>query len=398
MKKHHAIAMVLSAISAGVLISCTKPSDEPNSADTEPTQSEASSTEPTTPAQSATNTAESTNTAATPSTSATGTGTAVTVSAETQQTYLTHVANDLIIPAYHDAIVQSDMLNTLAKKHCAAGSVQGTPLKELRGQWIKLAQAWASAEMINFGPATQSMSNLYINYYPDERGLVHNGVADLISANPNLTSDQLAQESAIVQGVPGLEEALFANDSLSASQCAYVISASEALSIRLKNIETTWKENSVSLLAIDKTASSDQGLNQWVNSLLSLIETLKSSAVDQPLGLTGNPKGHVPAATAGQSRAIINAKIATLNKALTDPVLTAILQGNDTGNAVGDKLSSALSETSTLLAQMPDDITKADKDTQQKLYNHLTEVTQVIKRELIPALGIRVGFNSTDGD
>ena len=393
MKKHHAIAMVLSAISAGVLIGCTKPSDEPNSTGVEPTQNEASSTEPTTPAQSASNASESTNNSTTPSTSA-----PVTVSAETQQTYLTHVAEDLIIPAYHDAVVQSDMLNTLAKKHCATGSVQGTPLMELRGQWIKLAQAWASAEMINFGPATQSMSNLYINYYPDERGLVHSGVADLISANPNLTPDQLAQESAIVQGVPGLEEALFANDSLNASQCAYVISASEALSTRLKNIESTWKENSVSLLAIDKTASSDQGLNQWINSLLSLIETLKSSAVDQPLGLTGNTKGHVPAATAGQSRAIINAKIATLNKALTDPVLTAILQGNDTGNAVGDKLSAALSETSTLLAQMPEDITKADKDTQQKLYNHLTEVTQIIKRELIPALGIRVGFNSTDGD
>ena len=398
MKKHHAIAVVLSAISAGILISCTKPSDEPNNADAEPTQNEASSAEHTTPTQSATNTSESINTSDTPSTSATRTGAPVTVSAETQKTYLTHVADDLIIPAYHDAVVQSDMLNTLAKKHCATGLVQGLPLKELRGQWIKLAQAWASAEMINFGPATQSMSNLYINYYPDERGLVHNGVADLISANPNLTPDQLAQESAIVQGVPGLEEALFANDSLNASQCAYVISASEALSTRLKNIETTWKEDSVSLLAIDKTASSDQGLNQWMNSLLSLIETLKSSAVDQPLGLTGNPKGHVPAATAGQSRAIINAKIATLNKALTDPVLTAILQGNDTGNAVGDKLSAALAETSTLLAQMPEDITKADKDTQQKLYNHLTEVTQIIKRELIPALGIRVGFNSTDGD
>lgn len=388
MKKHHAIAMALSALSAGILISCAKPNEEPINKDAETTKNEVSSSVDSMAAQSDAATKVVETEARTPA----------TISGETQKAYLTHVADDIIIPAYHDAVVQSDALHSIAQKHCATGAVQGLPLTELRGQWIKLAQAWASAEIINFGPATQGMSNLYINYYPDERSLVHNGVADLISSNPNLTPDQLAQESAIVQGVPGLEEALFANDSLNAAQCAYVISASAALTTRLKDIEKSWQDNSVSLLAIDKADSSDQGLNQWMNSLLSLIETLKSSAVDQPLGLNGNAKGHVPASTAGQSRAIINAKLATLNKALTDPVLTAILQNNDAGTAVGDKLSAALSETSTLLAQMPDDITQADKATQQKLYSHLTEVTQIIKRELIPTLGIRVGFNSTDGD
>ena len=241
------------------------------------------------------------------------------------------------------------------------------------------------------------MSNLYINYYPDERGLVHSGVADLIAANPKLTPEQLAGESAIVQGVPGLEEALFANDSLDAGQCAYVISASSALSTRLKDIEKNWQQNATDLLAIDKTAESDRGLNQWINSLLSLIETMKSNAIDQPLGLTGKAKGHLPAATAGQSRAIINAKLDTINKAMTDPVLTAILGSNDE-NKVSDNLSTALADTTALLAQMPEDLSEANKDDQQALYDHLTDVTRLIKRQLIPALGIRVGFNSTDGD
>ncbi|MGO2339488.1 MAG: imelysin family protein, partial [Psychrobacter sp.] len=232
---------------------------------------------------------------------------------------------------------------------------------------------------------------------PDERGLVHSGVADLIAANPKLTPEHLANESAIVQGVPGLEEALYANDSLDAGQCAYVISASSALSTRLKEIEANWQQSSTELLAIDKVADSDQGLNQWFNSLLSLVETMKSNAIDQPLGLTGKAKGHLPAATAAQSRAIINAKLATLNKALTDPVLTEILNSND-DSAVGDNLSTALAETTTLLAQMPEDLATADKDTQQALYDHLTTITRLIKRQLIPTLGIRVGFNSTDGD
>lgn len=381
MKINPALAMALSALSAGILISCVKPAEENKvpEVDSQVAQESATSTTP----DKKDNNAEKIS--------------AVDISPDTEKTYLTHVANDIVIPAYADAAKQSDLLHDLAKKSCQQAPVSGDTLKELRDQWLVLAQAWASAEMVNFGPATASMSNLYINYYPDERGLVHSGVADLIAANPKLTAEQLANESAIVQGVPGLEEVLYANDSLDAGQCAYVMSASNALSTRLKDIEKNWQQNATDLLAIDKTAESDQGLNQWFNSLLSLVETMKSNAIDQPLGLTAKAKGHLPAATAGQSRAIITAKLATLNQAMTDPVLTAILGGNNE-NAVADSLSTALADTTTLLAQMPEDLATADKATQQELLDHLTSITRIIKRQLIPTLGLRVGFNSTDGD
>ena len=391
MKINHALAMALSALSAGILISCVKPADG-NKATEVDSQVAQDSAAPKTGENAAVNGNADKNAEQNAEKIV-----AVDISAETEKTYLTHVANEIVIPAYADAAKQSDLLHDLAQKHCQKTPVSGDELQALRDQWLVLAQAWASAEMVNFGPATASMSNLYINYYPDERGLVHSGVADIITANPKLTAEQLANESAIVQGVPGLEEALYANDSLDAGQCAYVISASSALSTRLKDIEKNWQQNSTDLLAIDKTAESDQGLNQWFNSLLSLVETMKSVAIDQPLGLTGKAKGHLPAATAGQSRAIINAKLATLNTAMTDPVLTAILGSNDE-NTVADTLSTALADTTALLAQMPEDLATADKKTQQELYNQLTTITRLIKRQLIPTLGIRVGFNSTDGD
>ena len=383
MKINHALAMALSALSAGLLISCVKPADDNKASESD--------------SQKVVQDSAVSNTAAEDSSAAATPVKAVDISADTEKTYLTHVANDIVIPAYADAARQSDLLHDLAQKHCQQAPVSGDELQELRDQWLVLAQAWAGAEMINFGPATASMSNLYINYYPDERGLVHSGVAELIAANPKLTAEQLTNESAIVQGVPGLEEALYANDSLDVGQCAYVISASSALSTRLKDIEKNWQQNATDLLAINKTAESDQGLNQWFNSLLSLVETMKSNAIDQPLGLTGKAKGHLPAATAKQSRAIINAKLATLNEALTDPVLTAIL-GSNNENEVADNLSTALADATTLLAQMPEDLEAADKATQKELYDHLTTITRIIKRQLIPTLGIRVGFNSTDGD
>lgn len=383
MKINHALAMALSALSAGLLISCVKPADENKAPDDSSQKVAQDSAAPASAEEGATENATKI--------------TAVSISADTEKTYLMHVANDIVIPAYADAAKQSDVLHDLAQKHCQQAPVSGEKLQELREQWLVLAQAWARAEMVNFGPATDSMSNLYVNYYPDERGLVHSGVAELIAANPELTAEQLADESAIVQGVPGLEEALYANERLDAGQCAYVISASSALSTRLKDIEENWQQNATQLLAIDKTAESDQGLNQWFNALLSLVETMKSNAIEQPLGLTGKAKGHLPAATAGQSRAIVNAKLAALNDTLTDPVLTAILGTND-DNQVADNLSTALADATTLLAQMPEDLATADKATQQELLNHMTTITRLIKRQLIPALGIRVGFNSTDGD
>lgn len=384
MKINHALAMALSALSAGLLISCVKPADD-NKVPESDSQKVAS---------------ESVATKATNSSVASDGAdqiVPVDISADTAKTYLTHVADDIVIPAYADAAKQSTLLHDLAQKHCQQAPVDGDELQALRTQWLILAQAWAGAEMINFGPATDSMSNLYINYYPDERGLVHSGVADLITANPTLTPKQLMNESAIVQGVPGLEEVLYANDSLDAGQCAYVISASSTLSTRLQDIESNWQKNATTLLAIDKTANSDQGLNQWFNALLSLVETMKTNAIDQPLGLTGKAKGHLPAATAGQSRAIINAKLAVLNKTLTDPVLLAML-GSNNKNAVSDNLSSALAETTTLLAQMPENLATADKAEQQALFDQLTAITRLIKRQLIPSLGVRVGFNSNDGD
>jgi len=380
MKKHQLAAMVLSALSAGILISCSKPADE-----AQPTANkQAADVKPAT---------ESSETAA--DTTAVK---AIALSDASAESYLKQVADTQIISAYKNVVEQSQALNVLATQSCQAdGSVAADKLAALRAQWLQLAKAWAQAEIIGFGPAMDSMSNLYINYYPDERGLVHQGVIDLIAANPNLTPEQLASESAIVQGIPGLEEVLYANDSLDKSQCQYVISASAALANRLDKVSQDWQASPQSLLSYGSPDDNKEGLNRWVNSILALVETTKSTSLDQPLGITGNKKGHLPADAAGQSREIITAKVAALNKALTDPALVAILSENGQ-DTLADKLSTLLSDTSTLLAQLPEDLATATPEQQKALYDKLTELAQVVKRQLMPTLGVQVGFNSTDGD
>ena len=208
MKKHQLAAMVLSALSAGLLISCTKSNESPVNEEASSNSQEAdiSATKDSVDAVVVEDQSNSTQPQA------------INLPPEAVQSYLQHVVDQQIIPAYAQVTQQSQALHDLAVKQCQQAPLQGEALQNLREQWLLLAQAWATAEMVNFGPATESMTNLYINYYPDERGLVHQGVIDLVSANPQLKAETLLHESAVVQGVPGIEEILYANDSLDKEQ------------------------------------------------------------------------------------------------------------------------------------------------------------------------------------
>ena len=98
MKINHALAMALSALSAGLLISCVKPADD-NKAPEADSQKVAQDSAASTSAAEKDSSGDKI--------------TAVDISAETEKTYLTHVANDIVIPAYADAAKQSDLLHDL---------------------------------------------------------------------------------------------------------------------------------------------------------------------------------------------------------------------------------------------------------------------------------------------
>ena len=122
MKINHALAMALSALSAGLLISCVKPADDNKTADVD--------------SQKVVQDSVATDSSVENSKESTEQIVAVDISPETAKTYLTHVADDIVIPAYADAAKQSDLLNELAQKHCTQAPVSGDELQALRAQWL----------------------------------------------------------------------------------------------------------------------------------------------------------------------------------------------------------------------------------------------------------------------
>ncbi len=386
MKKQKLLALALSAISTGILISCAKPADNANNdektdkTDNKQKTDNTQATAEKTPTQE--NKAEKNASQVKP----------LKLNEKQTTAYLQHVSKDIITPLYQNSAKQSQALHDKTKELCQSGSVSSNNLKQLREQWLKLAQAWAKAEAINFGVATENMAHLYINYFPDERGLVHKSVVNLVKDNPNLDPKQFADESAIVQGVPALEDILYTNDSLNQAQCNFVLSASAELNRRLDEFAKQWQENGNKLLDTENTTT---GLNQYFNSLLFHIENLKSTGLGKPLGLISHKKGHLPAHTAGENKAIIQAKMDILKQALEDKKLTELFADK---SDIQQKMLESISQIEQQLAKMPNNIGKAPQTEQQALYDDLTKLTKHIKRQLMPLLSVQVGFNSTDGD
>ncbi|PIE47287.1 MAG: peptidase M75 [Gammaproteobacteria bacterium] len=384
MKKSKILALTLSAISTGILISCAKPAQTDNN-----------QTEATDGTKVTDNNTVATNEVKNSQQAEAIESQAINISPEQETAYLTHVANDMIVPTYNKAVAESQLFHNLVNEMCQSGVVSVEQIAELRRQWLVLATTWAKAEAINFGPATENMNNLFINYFPDERKVVHRSVKELIADSPNITPEQFVDQSAIVQGLPALEDILYTNDSLDVAQCNYVISASSELNRRLSDIAEQWKVNSNTLL---DTANPKIGMNQYFNGLLFYIENLKSTGVDKPLALTSKKKGHVPAHIAGQSQAIIQAKLDMLQQLLADQHLLTLIKGDKKSVELLDEATASIEEAKKQLVTLPADITTAEKANQQVLYDNLTNTTKVLKRGILPLFGVQIGFNSTDGD
>ncbi len=403
MKKQKLMALALSAISTGILISCAKPADNNAPADKDldkaPKDAKNAQDSKTVANDKQANSAQtSEKTADTAQNNPLNNPPSVqplNLSPEQATAYLKHVSKDIILPLYQHSAEQSKDLHEQSKSLCQSGQaekVSTADLTKLRKQWLAVAEAWAKAEVVNFGPATENMAHLYINYFPDERGLVHKSVANLVKDNPNLNPIKFSDESAIVQGVPALEDILYTNESLDKAQCNYVISASNELYRRLNSISEQWQKNGNTLL---DTANPTTGMNQYFNGLLFHIENLKSTGIGKPLGLISHKKGHVPAHTSGESKAIISAKLAILKQTLNDNQLVDLIGDN---SDIAQKMTASIEQIETELSSLPNDISKAPQAQQQALYDKLTDLTKQIKRGLMPLLGVQVGFNSTDGD
>lgn len=357
MNKILPLAFAISAVSASLIIGCVRKTEE-DTAQTPPPSVQ----------------------------SDTDTHTDTATLSKSQSAYMADTKQS-IVGRYKAAHAQSVDLQSFITQACQSGNVSNEEIQQLREQWLTLAKLWSKAEIVNFGAVNDNMTNLYINYYPDNRNVGKKELDALLSTQSNITSTSLKNESAIIQGLSGLEILLFTNEDLGQNQYDYAIANTDLLTSHIGQVIDAWQLPDTAL-----------DLGTWANSMLAMLELTKTNAIQKPFGILGKSTGHVPARYAGASKALLLAKLDTLSDALDDENLRHLIDEKSPNSTAYVDVSQAILNAKSQLERMPEDLSLASDEDKHALSETFTQLIGVFKKELMPSLGVQVGFNTSDGD
>lgn len=281
--------------------------------------------------------------------------------------------------------------------------------------------AWARVELLRFGPLVEANRQENFFFWPDPRGVVQRQVRALLASTDAamLEPAGLRQQSAAVQGLPGIEYALFADDGARAiaggdaaahRRCSYASAVAANLRRLAGEIEAGWQDRApfaVELAQPGAARSVYRSNGEVANEALKALSTALHAARDQKL---------VPGlgATASEARGTL---LPLHRSGLTARYLTAHVQGVQDFYEAG-RIGGALppadgwidANLRAELARIREDFgaltqpaAQAVADPEQRdLLVHaallLANARTIIDEYLAPALGVNLGFNSLDGD
>lgn len=319
--------------------------------------------------------------------------------------------------ALHEATVR---LHDTLGGYCRtpADSARRAQVEELLGA---TADAWARVEPLRFGPLVEANRQENFFFWPDPRGVVQRQVRSLLATADAAVLEPagMRQQSAAVQGLPGLEHALFADDgarviagsdAAGRYRCSYAVAVAANLVRLAGEIEAGWKPGAAFATQLAQPGP-DHGVYrnnaEVATDTLKALSTALHAARDQKL---------VPAL--GDSAASARGTLLPLHRgALTNRYLAAHVRGLldfYTASRLGDSLPAdarwidanlrgellRIAEDLALL-QLPATQAVADQD-QRDLLVHaallLANARGIVDEYLAPALGVNLGFNALDGD
>jgi predicted lipoprotein len=313
-----------------------------------------------------------------------------------------------------------------ARLHDALGGYCRAPAD--RGQRARVeellgatAEAWGRVEPLRFGPLVEANRQENFFFWPDPRGVVQRQVRALLATADAAVIEPagIRQQSAAVQGIPGLEYALFADDGARVIaeggdagryRCDYAAAVAANLVRLAGEMEAAWARGAPFAMQLAQPGP-EHGVYRTnaevASETLKALSTALHAARDQKL---------VPAL--GDAAGAARGTLLPLHRgALTNRYLAAHVQGL-LDFYVASRLGEALPPDARWmdaslrgellrivedidLLQMPAARAVADED-QRDLLVHaallLANARGIVDEYLAPALDVNLGFNSLDGD
>jgi predicted lipoprotein len=331
-----------------------------------------------------------------------------------------HVLHDYVQPQTRALTHAATGLVAQLRDYCRAPG-DARRRAQLEQQLGTTVEAWARVEFLRFGPLLEENRLENFFFWPDPRGVVQRQVRSVLAAaDPGLLEvAKLRQQSAAVQGLPGLELALFADDApvtiaggsaAGRYRCAYAQAVAANMARLAAQIDSGWRDGTAFATELARPGPERRVYRsgtEVATEILKALSTALHAAHDQQLApalgatiaeargtlMPLHRSGLTSRYIAGQMRGLLDFHAASR--------IDAALPPGERWTAAN--LRAELERILEDFAALSLPAAQAVSDPQQRdLLVHagllLANARAIVDEYLAPALGVNLGFNSLDGD
>ena len=335
----------------------------------------------------------------------------------TKQEVLTSLADDLIVPRFHQVAQEMNDLNVALSSLCGSGG--SNELEAARAAWREAREPWIRSQAMWFGPVMDRRSRSVIDWWPVDPDRIEK----LLSERDTIATGDVREFFASTQrGLGAIEYVLFDDDQAvleklgapNGIRCQYLQALGNVIVEETAAVRDEWSGASESLdygAYFKGTASvallDQQSVDESVRTSVFITRSLGDMRLGKALGVDGvEPDPSAIPGGAGQN-AVADLRNQVLG--MQDVYLGADAEGalgiSDLLQGVSDEADQRVRErfTATLAA-----IDQLEEPLQSTLVNNpgpalavhqqVKELQRALNTEVVSLLGVTVGFADTDGD
>jgi uncharacterized protein len=312
--------------------------------------------------------------------------------AESPETIYTMIVEQVVVPGFQNT-------EDAAKTHAAAWEtycLSSAPpdLIQLRETFHSVGDAWATAEMFRSGPASKDFRRDKLYLWPERKNAVARALAAVLQNPEDIKTDAewIAQQSAAIQGLPALERLLFDDDikpreKIDTPNCRLGQAVSKNVVAISTQLSEEWK-------ALSKTQNL-QLRTALATDIVTGIALAKDDKIENVIGRGKTPSKPKAAEFWRSARSLRNliGNLSTYRQ-IADIVARAELETSNMAFAATTTLKST-SDMKEPLAAYAEASLRRDGNF---LIASMDSLGDIAALEVPAALGVTIGFNSSDGD
>jgi predicted lipoprotein len=333
--------------------------------------------------------------------------------------WLVDLANNHVLPSYQSLQDTAALLRSQTITFCAQQSQSSNDLTSLQQSWRQVMASWQTIQWLKVGPIVDNNRNFRLHYWPDSKDSVGRGVSNLLATSETVTEAFIATQSVGSQGLPALEQLLFAANPeslLTASdqdkRCEVLTAISANVATISEDVNSEWQiadgnYHEQLTQGTGDFSSKKDAVEELVTNWLEQIERVKDEKMLVPLSI--NSPG-IPDITehvlSDESVTSIQKNIATFKVIYSagdghgfDNILIDHLSQQNIATEMSAAIDNAIVTANALVGSY-ETLLKTPEGRVQitASIDALRAVRDVLTVDFVQATDINIGFNSNDGD